>query len=569
MGVADPGGRGAGGTTAGGETVTVNKDVGASSVIINWSDGVAPFAVQRSESPNFLAPTNLTYVTRSIAGGPVSDPVLNDGNTYFYLVSDVNAPTQVYSLAAAAGPGIFEDDNLLIDGVGFDPSCANNAVYFEGGTPANLIACSSTQIEAEVPVHSISGNVVVVSPRGQSTAQRKLFALGLRSNPAKDTLAHINVDDNHNIFVCDQGVSDRIWKIDFTSGAAVTCTTFANPVGLPKNENGRFNFGNDTWAAANAGTVRELDPAACTFTTWGTSGTGTTDPVDPRALAYDKSGANNGWTFVLDHWGDRIRRKGNGPGLDTMWLTGLGLGGDSAAASRPAGFTFDTAGEFFFTAQSKIAHYNTAKTLVQEFTSVDGVNHPAQIETDDDNTLWVANRDGNNVLRIRTDPANRLVRTKLSGITAPRGLALDRDPGTNEPWLYVADAKEVYRFRVYDTIRVDVKVFNETLTSPSGVRTSQAEFERRVRRDIEQMRAVFSQCGIDVVAERILFIPDPNGGDGSVESNRSSTLTPMEQTVLATQRAADPRVINVYYVNHFLQPNPTVLFPSEVDSVIV
>ncbi|MEW5806542.1 MAG: hypothetical protein AB1756_04230 [Acidobacteriota bacterium] len=539
------------------QTLSISKDVPGGNVVLNWSDGMTPFAVERSESKNFLAPTNLTYVTRSTPSGPVNDPVLNDGKTYYYLVSDANSPTQVYSIQAAAGTGIYEDDDLIIDGVGFDQVCNNNSVYYEGGLSATLLTCSSTQIQAEVPVHSISGNIIVVSPNGQSTAQRKLFAVGLRSNPAKELLAHVNVDADHNIFACDQGASDRIWKISFLSSAASTCTTFANPVGLPKNENGRFMFGNDTWSSSNAGTVRELEPSSCTYTTWGTSGQGSSDPVDPRALAYDKSGANNGWIFLLDHWGDRIRKKANGAGLDTQWLTNLGLGGDSAAASRPAGFTFNTAGEFFFTAQSKIKHYSGAKTLIQEFTSADGLNHPAQIETDEDNTLWVANRDGNNILRIRTSPTNRLVRTKLSGITSPRGLALDRDPDTNNPWLYVADEKEVYRFRIYDTVRVDVKVFNETLISPSGIQTSQAEFERRVKRDIEQMRTIFSQCHLDIVVERILFIPDPNVGDGSVESNRSATLTAQEQTVLATQRATDPLVINIYYIHHFLQPNST------------
>jgi hypothetical protein len=539
------------------QTLMLSKDVPGGNVVLSWSDGVAPFAVERSESPNFLAPTNLTYVTRSTPSGPVNDPVLTDGLTYYYLVSDANIPTQVYAIQAEAGTGVYEDDDLIIDGVGFDPSCANNAVYLEGGQSASLIACSATQIEAEVPVYPLSGSVVVVAPNGQSTPQRKLFAVGLRVNPVKDEVAHVNVDASHNVFVCDQGVNDRIWKINFVNGAASTCTTFANPVGLPLNENGRFNFGNDTWSSNNAGTVRELDPTACTFTTWGTSGQGGgVDPVDPRALAYDKSGANNGWTFVLDHWGDRIRRKGNGPGLDNMWLTGLGLGGDTAAASRPAGFTFNTSGEFFFTAQSAIKHYDAGRNFVQSFTQAEGLNHPAQIETDEDDTLWVANRDGNNVLRIRTDPMNRLVRTKVSGITAPRGVALDRDPSTNDPWLYVADQHEVYRFRVYDTIHLDIKVFNETLISPSGVPTAHTTFEQRVRRDVDVARSIFAQCGIEVVADRIIFITDPNGGDGSVQSNRSSTLTPQEITVLATDRAPEP-AINVYYIHHFLQPNPT------------
>ena len=536
------------------ETLVVTKDTGTGEVVLDWTDGQSPFAVERNKSPDFLDPVDLTYVTRSTTGGRVRDPVLNDGINYFYLVSDANSPTEVYEITHA-NPVAYEGDLLTTDGVGFASSCADNAVYLEGGLAAPLNTCSTTRIEAEVPAHAVSGSVVVVAPNGTSTATTRLFAVGVASNPAKDELAHLNVDDNHNIFACDQASSDRIWKIDFATGSASTCVTFGNPAGLPKNENGNFNYGNDTWSDFNSGQVREMDPDDCSSTSWGSSGTASTDPVDPRALAYDKSGGNDGWTFVLDHRGDRIRRKGNGPGLDTGWLTGLGLGGNTAAASQPAGFTFNTAGEFFFTAQSTIQHYRADRTLIQSFTSSDGLEHPAQIEVDEGDTLWVANRDGGNVLRFRTDPANLLTREKISGLSSPRGLALDRDPSTNDPWIYVADQHEIYRFRVYDTVHVDIKVLNETLTSPtSGTVISQAEFERRVRRDFAQARAILTQCGIEVVVGRVIFIPDPNSNDGAVEAVTSCQPLPTteEQNVLGASRSAGNLDINVYYINHFV-----------------
>lgn len=541
------------------QTVVVTKDVPNGNVVLNWSDGVSPFAVLRSETPIFEGSPTLTYVTRSTAGGPVTDNVLADGRIYFYLVTDANTVATVYSITTPTATA-YEGQTMTIDGAGFSSTCADNTVFFDNGTAAVLTSCSPTQIQAEIPAHAVSGNVVVQGPKGTSQPQKRLFAVGLAANPAKDTLAHIAVDTNHNLFIADQGASDRIWKIDFTSGAASTCTTFGNPVGLPRNENGKFNFGNDTWSSANGGTIRELDPAACTFTTWGTSGTATTDPVDPRALAYDKSGANNTWTFVLDHWGDRIRKKGNGPGLDTTWLTGLGLGGDTAAASRPAGLAFNTGGEFFFTAQSNIRHYNASKALVQSFTPTDGLNHPGQIETEGPQTLWVANRDANNVLRIRTNPADKLVRVKVSGVTAPRGVALDRDPVTDEPWVYVADQKEVYRFRVYDTVHLDVKVLQEALTSPSGTVTSQATFEARVRRDLAKATAVYRQCGVDVAIDRVVFIPDPNGQAGQVDAATSCAGLPTtaEQAVLGASRSTNPLAINVYYIRNYLQGGQTV-----------
>ena len=201
------------------QTLTVNKDVPGGNVVLNWSDGVAPFSVRRSESPNFSAPTNLTYVTRSTLGGPVNDAVLNDGKAYYYLIGDTNAATQVNSITNTAGAGFFEGEHMLLDGVGFDSNCANDTVFFDDGTEAVLVACSTTQIEAEIPSHVVSGSVTVLSPNGVSTRQTKLYAMGLRTNTPRQAQTHINVDASNNLFVADQTTGfNRIWKINFRKG---------------------------------------------------------------------------------------------------------------------------------------------------------------------------------------------------------------------------------------------------------------------------------------------------------------------------------------------------------------
>jgi hypothetical protein len=543
------------------QTVTVNKDVPGGNVVTNWTDGIASFSVQRSESPNFLAPTNLTYVTRGTLGGPVSDPVLNDGKSYYYLVTDSNASAQVYSITNAAGIGFYQGETLSIDGTGFDPSCANDTVHFDGGDQATLLSCSSTQIQAEIPARAVSGSVIVVSPNGVSTRQTKLFALGLRTNTVRQAQTHINVDANHNLFACDETLSfNRIWRIDGTTGASSECANIGNPIGLPRSGS-KLYAGTESISPNNVGSVRELDVSCSPLVNWGTTGTATTDPVYARAMALDPSGNNPGYVFLLDHAGDRIRRRQNGANLDTMWLTNLGLGGTSAGASDPAGFTFNNAGQFFFTASpSKIEQYSAAKALVQEFTSADGLSRPAQVVFDEAQTLWVANRDANNVLRIRTDPMNKLVRQKISGVTAPRGLAFDRDPVTNNAVMYVADQTEVYRFRVYDSVHLNVKVLNEALVSPSGVRTSQADFQARVVRDANFAADAFKQCGIEVVLDGVTFIADPNaaanGGDGSVLRDGATALTTEENILLGTSRSPNSFAVNLYYVHHFAEPNP-------------
>jgi hypothetical protein len=230
------------------QTLTVAKDTGNGAVVLSWSDGTAPFAVARSESPNFATPTNLAYVTRSTLASAAADPVLNDGKSYYYLVSDTNAAPAVYSIAAVAGAGVYDGDTLVIDGVGFDTDCANVTVYFAGGISATPVSCSATQIQVQVQELTASGDIVVASPSGQSKPIKRLKTVGARLNPSRVEQAHLNVDGNHNLFVCDQGTSDRIWKIDFSTKLASTCFTIGNPVGLPFNEQGRFVFSNDTWS---------------------------------------------------------------------------------------------------------------------------------------------------------------------------------------------------------------------------------------------------------------------------------------------------------------------------------
>jgi hypothetical protein len=237
-----------------------------------------------------------------------------------------------------------------------------------------------------------------------------------------------------------------------------------------------------------------------------------------------------------------------------MWLTSLNLGGTVPPASDPAGFTFNNAGHFFFTsATNLIRHYDNTRSPVQNFTAADGVARASQLVFDEAQTLWVANRDANNVLRIRTDPANRLVRTKVSNITAPRGIALDQDPVTADPWVYVADHTEVYRFEVYDTVHLDVKVLNEALVDPNtGARTSTATFEKRVRDHVQFASDVYKKCGIEVVVDRVLFIGDPNANNGIVLTNQASPLHQNESNLLATARSSNPLAVNVYYINHYL-----------------
>jgi hypothetical protein len=111
---------------------------------------------------------------------------------------------------------------------------------------------------------------------------------------------------------------------------------------------------------------------------------------------------------------------------------------------------------------------------------------------------------------------------------------------------------------VYDnTIRLDIKVLNETLTGPvSGVKTSQGDFEKRVRGNVDQMRSQLQQCGIDVVIDRIVFIPDPNGANGVAKTTRTCGQPTSDELNLLTAPSRNNKALNIYYINHWLELIP-------------
>jgi hypothetical protein len=129
------------------QTLTLSKDGPGGNVVLNWTDGVSPFSVQRSQSPDFSAPTNLAYVTTSTPSGPANDPVLADGQTYYYLVSDANAASQIYTITSPAGAGLFEGEQAVINGTGFDSNCANNVVFFDDATEVTSVGSGNSGTE--------------------------------------------------------------------------------------------------------------------------------------------------------------------------------------------------------------------------------------------------------------------------------------------------------------------------------------------------------------------------------------------------------------------------------------
>ena len=63
--------------------LTVGKSAGTGEVLLNWSGGVSPYTLHRSESAAFSGP--VTTLVDEQAVNSHADPVLGDGQSYFYL----------------------------------------------------------------------------------------------------------------------------------------------------------------------------------------------------------------------------------------------------------------------------------------------------------------------------------------------------------------------------------------------------------------------------------------------------------------------------------------------------
>ena len=138
-------------------TVQVTKFTGTNSVRLAWSDGTAPFAVARSESPNFRTSSTGTFVSRS-ASAPVDDVgTLTDGKTYYYQIPDANVDPFVLGVAKLGGGDIVAGDTVTIDGWGF---FGLPTVYF-AGEEATPSVVTPTQLTAVFPLGGATGSIQV------------------------------------------------------------------------------------------------------------------------------------------------------------------------------------------------------------------------------------------------------------------------------------------------------------------------------------------------------------------------------------------------------------------------
>lgn len=136
--------------------------VGANEVVIRWRSGTPPFLVLRGDREDFTA-AEVRLLASDVTARQFRDRV-DTRKRSWYQVMDLNSPPL---LLGTDPPDPHVGDVLTIQGVGFATKCADNHVIQAGKLDAMPIRqCSLTSLEIEVPIHALSDEIMVMTPRG-------------------------------------------------------------------------------------------------------------------------------------------------------------------------------------------------------------------------------------------------------------------------------------------------------------------------------------------------------------------------------------------------------------------
>ena len=136
---------------------------GTDGVLLRWKGGTPPFVVLRSDAADFTA----TRDTRILAAGVTIREYrdrIGRGERYWYQVMDRHSPPLLFR-TEPNDP--HEGELVTIRGAGFNPDCKGNHLIIEGTMDAApLQRCTSSSVSFQVPLHSVSGDVEVMTDRG-------------------------------------------------------------------------------------------------------------------------------------------------------------------------------------------------------------------------------------------------------------------------------------------------------------------------------------------------------------------------------------------------------------------
>lgn len=383
-----------------------------------------------------------------------------------------SVPLAITTISANSGPF---NTTVEITGTGFDPSPANDQVFFNGKA-ATISAATATKLTAVVPLGAGTGQVSVAVNNGTtvsgpvftyqltafvSTLAGQLahgFADGKGTSAAFYAPTGLTIDASGNLYVVDMH-NYRIRKVDAagnvttfagsgragTENGTGTAASFFDPARITKDSHGNFYItdqGNNL--------IRKMTATGVVTTITGNvAGVPLSNWLSyPEGIAVDASGN----IYVADT-GNSIIRKISPDGKTDVIIAGnriLGTSdgtGSSVSFHGPIGMAFKNNGLLLYIADSynnSVRQMNLAGTVLTFLGSnaagsgsSTSFNHPVDVTFDAANNMYIVDQGNNKIVKMTIDG----VVTTLAGSGAKGSADGPANQATfNAPTGIVADA---------------------------------------------------------------------------------------------------------------------------------
>jgi len=483
--------------------LTVNKNVGTGDVILSWTSTSTPYSIARDadSNPNDFTPA---VIAAGLTGSSFADPVLNDGNNYFYLLDDGNSPARIYGRSATAGvPGA----SVTLTGAGFSSVLSNNAVFI-GTAQATVTSATETTLTFTVPTQGASSEIVVVTPNGANLGGQ-FYDIGTDGLPAISSVA---VDAAGTKFVAttgtDPSLSDRVFTFDPSTGSRTQVGNLGEATGLPTDEDGspsnRVYYGNATINTANQGTINRTRSGGGQAL-YRACGVAASDPCYVWGIGLDPDltdfGAD-GRVYVADgcsfNTGTMVCRTSNQEvllvpptGVIQTFASGFTFG------SSPRGIVVDRdAASMFYhdvyiSDSTSVYRYNSATvpgSLEMTYSPATfPLVSPRQMALTPSNRvrLLVADQGQGRIVMINPETnASKVLGIPLDN---PRAIAIEHDAVNNVNTAWVGEPTRVLKLPVHRTVYISPWVAQGSGISETDVRTL-----------VRYANASLYQCGIEL-----------------------------------------------------------------------
>ena len=538
--------------------LTVSKDAGTGEVVLTWTGTTGPYVAPRNTNPNFSGSPAAQIRASGVVGTEFRDTVLNDGISYYYTIEDANTVPQIYSASTNSGvPGTA----VTITGVGFDPASPGDNEVLVGGTPAGIIAVSSTTLTYTTPP-GLTGYVVVRNKNGRAVGQVHYVV----ATSGLNRISSLAVDSAHIPFVADTGDGigpwDRVFTFDPSTGIRTQVGALNEATGLPTDSSNRVYYGNGVVSSANFGSIKRTSSAGgeAAFRTCGNSASMPQDPCNVFGIAIDPSLTDfgiEGRVYVADGAAQKVRIVPSAALSVTDFATGFSFG------TGPRGILVDRNSTSTFFRDVFVSD----STSVRRFNSATVPSPPAEKTYNSTNASLFSPRQmaitpflPKERLVVADDGIGRIVvinpltdKFKVIGIplTSPRAIALDQDVN-GVTFAYVAEATRVLKFPIHArTVYLAIWIADNVIQP------------LEVQRQVDVARAALEKCGIDLQVRSIngfsagalLDLEVVNLNNPTQRCGNPSLLRTQNETDLlnaVSRRSAEPTDLNVYYVRKFM-----------------